>query len=94
MEDYLLTCYTKKFFAFPCPGCGGQRAVLLLSEGNLKESFLMYPGLYPLLIFLLLLLVNRIYPFKNYHKWITPLAFLTTITIVVSYGYKLYHLYF
>lgn len=37
-------CYVKKLTGFPCPGCGGTRAVSALFSGNLIQSFLYHPA--------------------------------------------------
>jgi hypothetical protein len=48
VEDYLLTCPSKHFFHVDCPGCGLQRSVLALFEGDLVKSFQLYPATIPI----------------------------------------------
>lgn len=55
LEEHILTCPIKEVTGVECPGCGMQRASILLLRGELAESFLMYPPLIPVLITLLLL---------------------------------------
>lgn len=40
----LFTCRFYKVCGFPCPGCGGTRAVHQLFLGNLIESFFYHPA--------------------------------------------------
>ena len=57
----MLNCHFKKYTGLDCPGCGAQRSLLLLSKGEIAESFLMFPALIPLLctfVFLLIHLIN------------------------------------
>ena len=46
----MLPCAYKELFGIDCPTCGAQRSLLLLVEGNLKDSFLIYPPLIPVLV--------------------------------------------
>ena len=46
----MLPCAYKEILGIDCPTCGAQRSLLLLIEGNFKDSFLLYPPLIPVLI--------------------------------------------
>jgi len=62
MENYLLPCAYKSLFGIDCPICGFQRALVLLLNGNIKQSFFVYPPLIPslfLIIIFALYLLNR-----------------------------------
>lgn len=89
MEEYMLPCLTKKYFGIDCFGCGLQRSVVLLLQGDIKNSFIMYPALYPLLLFFALLIVKHFDKSRDYHKIIVAVGILTGITMFVSYFYKL-----
>ncbi|WP_443901185.1 DUF2752 domain-containing protein, partial [Odoribacter laneus] len=51
LEAHQLSCWIKSVIGIECPGCGMQRAVLLLIKGEFLASFRIYPGLFPLLLF-------------------------------------------
>ena len=53
MDNYLLPCGYKSLFGIDCPICGFQRALVLLLHGNIKQSFFMYPPLFPVLFLLM-----------------------------------------
>ena len=88
MEKYMLPCLHKKLFGFDCPGCGGQRALVMLLHGDLTEAFFMYPAIYPLVLLGLSILVNLISPFKYYGKTVSTLTIISIATIVISYIFK------
>jgi len=46
----MLPCINKKYLGFECMGCGIQRSVVLLLNGEFIEAFYMYPGIYPLIV--------------------------------------------
>ena len=89
MEEYMLPCLTKQFFQFPCPGCGSQRATLLLFQADFKGAFLMFPAIYPLIIFGLLIFINFVRPIKLYSKLVSSLAYISVITVLVNYFIKI-----
>ena len=51
IDDFMLTCPSKKYLGVECLGCGAQRAVVLVFEGKFSEAFQMYPAVYTLLLF-------------------------------------------
>lgn len=52
MGEYF-ACTFYRVCGFPCPGCGGTRAVYQLFSGNLWESFLYHPAvLYTIISYL------------------------------------------
>jgi len=91
MEEYMLPCITKQLFHFPCPGCGGQRAFLLLLQADFKAAFLMYPAIYPLVFFAVVVIANYIKPIKIYSKLVSYFAFISVGTILISYGIKIFY---
>ncbi|MGO2402360.1 DUF2752 domain-containing protein [Mesonia sp.] len=91
MEEYMLPCITKQIFHFPCPGCGGQRAFLMLVQADFKGAFLMYPAIYPLVLFALLIFINYLKPFKEYSKTVSYVASISVFSVLISYGIKIFH---
>ncbi|MBW2961351.1 DUF2752 domain-containing protein [Mesonia sp. JHPTF-M18] len=88
MEKYMLTCLHKKIFGFECPGCGGQRAFLMLIKGDFVDAFLMYPAIYPLVLLALSIFTNLLFPLKYYSKLVSILTIVSITTIVISYILK------
>lgn len=89
MEDYLLPCINKSILGFDCPGCGIQRACLLILKGEFYKAFLMYPAIYTLLLFFSTTLFHLIDKKRNYLKPIKYLAILNGIIISSTYIYKI-----
>ncbi len=86
----MIPCLFLKFTGIPCPGCGGQRSLLHLLQGDFSEAFLLYPAIYPLFIFGLLLLTNMIKPFKQYASWISTSGYFSVGVVLIHYGFKLF----
>jgi len=84
----MLPCLHKKLFGFDCPGCGGQRALVMLLKGDFTEAFFMYPAIYPLTILAISMGVNLFFPIKNYSKIVTFLGAFSVATILISYCIK------
>lgn len=89
LENYMLPCLTKTFFGFECPGCGAQRALHFLFNGELLMAFKMYPAIYTLIPLFLVIGINIFFNFKYASKIISVLAMISAIIIIISYIYKL-----
>ncbi len=72
-----------------CPGCGLQRSLLLIGKGEFVAAFKMYPAIYPLLSFILFLVLSTFINFKHATNIKMYLAVLTIATIIISYIIKL-----
>tara|TARA_R110002050_G_scaffold267266_2_gene408900 strand:+ start:53099 stop:53398 length:300 start_codon:yes stop_codon:yes gene_type:complete len=88
IEDYMLPCFSKKIFGLDCPGCGIQRAVALIFQGDFIAAFKMYPAIYALLLLLGFLLVDNFYPMKFANKIIITLTTITVVLILINYILK------
>lgn len=91
MEEHMLPCINKQLFGIECPGCGTQRAIVLLMEGEFYEALKMYPAIYTLLLFFVVLGLHFIDKSRNYTKWIASLAIINGIIIISSYLIKMYN---
>lgn len=89
MEEHMLPCLSKKLFGVDCFGCGIQRAVALLLQGEFEAAFYMYPAIYTLILFFLFIGISLIDKSRSYHKLIVFLGVITAFTMVFSYFYKL-----
>lgn len=87
-EDYMLPCMNKSLFGIDCMGCGTQRALILLSKGEFKEAFYMFPAIYTTILLFLFLGLHFIDKSRNYHKLIITMAILNAVIMVISYIYK------
>ena len=88
-EDFMIPCLNKQLLGFECLGCGGQRALSLLFQGEFVAAFKMYPAIYSLVLFALFIIINLFYKFKNDEKVKIFLVVLNLTIIIVSYIYKL-----
>ena len=88
-EDYMIPCLNKKLFGFECLGCGLQRSVSLLFQGDFIAAFKMYPAVFTLIPLFILIGINIFYKFKNANRIINILAIATVSIIMVSYIIKL-----
>lgn len=89
LEAHQLPCWFRSITGMECPGCGFQRALLLLLKGEVKASFLAYPALIPLLFFLLIAVLNMSGMKKIKGAWIKSTGFACLAIILVSYLLKL-----
>lgn len=93
MEEFLLPCLNKELFGMDCYGCGGQRSLVLLLNGEFSAAFRMFPAIYPLLFLLGFVLVNLFFKFKFDHIVKIGLILLTAGVIFINYAIKMYHFF-
>ncbi len=87
-EDYMFPCFWKKNFNFECFGCGMQRSVALILDGEFIAAFYMYPAIYTAIILFGFLLVHIKYQFRNGHKILLCLFIINVILIITNYILK------
>ncbi|MET3036301.1 DUF2752 domain-containing protein [Chryseobacterium sp. NRRL B-14859] len=90
IEDFMLTCPSKKYLGVECLGCGAQRAIMLVFEGKFYEAFQMYPAVYTLLLFFFILGLSRIDKKRKYGSALWALIVINLVIMIVSYVYKHY----
>lgn len=88
LEDYMLPCLNKRILGVECPGCGLQRAVSLLLEGDFVGAFYMYPAIYPIFFLLSFLLADTFYTFKYSNKITISLLITSVLFILTNYILK------
>lgn len=91
LRDYLLDCPFKKNFGIECFGCGFQRSVVLLFEGQFLESIKMYPATIPIFILWLFVILHLVFKFEKGAKVILFLFITSTTIIVTNYLLKLFY---
>lgn len=90
IEDFMLTCPSKKFLGVECLGCGAQRAIVLVFQGRFSEAFQMYPAVYTLLLLFLIIILSFIDKKRKYSTIIMGLIVLNLVIAIISYVYKHY----
>ena len=89
ISAYMIPCLNKKLLGFECLGCGLQRSVYALSQGDLLLAFKMYPAVYPLSVLFIALAANIFFNFRNSNRIINILAIVSVATILIQYILKL-----
>lgn len=87
-EDYMLPCLNKKMFGLDCMGCGMQRSIALIANGDFIEAFYMYPAIYSLVALLGVIFINYFKNFKHAYKIIIILAVINAFIILGNFIYK------
>jgi|SRR6056297_1123375 len=88
IESFMLPCFTKQLWGFDCPGCGMQRAILFLFNGEFLAAFNMYPAIYPMLLLFAFLIMDKILTIKYAIKIINVLIVTTVAFILTNYIFK------
>jgi hypothetical protein len=83
----MLPCPVKQTIGFNCPGCGMQRAIIELLQGNIIESFQSYPALLPLIAMFIFLALHLKFDYKH-GALILKIAFIIN-AIIISLNYIL-----
>ncbi|MDR5592032.1 DUF2752 domain-containing protein [Christiangramia sp. SM2212] len=89
----MFPCLNKTVLGIECTGCGGQRAALLLFQGNFREAFFMYPAIYSLALLFIFLLVNLFIKFKHDFSIKMGLIILNAVVIAGAYIFKMIHIF-
>ncbi|WP_316932002.1 DUF2752 domain-containing protein [Bizionia psychrotolerans] len=85
----MLPCFNKQILGFDCMGCGLQRSVALIYNGELLAAFKMYPAIYPLILLFIFIGLNIFFKFQHSNKIINTLAIVTISVIIGSFTLKL-----
>ena len=89
LQDHMLPCVTKQVLGFDCPGCGLQRSVFLLIQGDLAGAFYMYPAIFALIPLALALITNTFLNLKYANFLIITLSISSVAMILINYIFKL-----
>ncbi|WP_026755648.1 DUF2752 domain-containing protein [Sediminibacter sp. Hel_I_10] len=87
-EDYMLPCLNKKLFGLDCMGCGMQRSLAFILNGDFIAAFHMYPAIYSLAALLGVITLNYFKNFKYAYNIIIILAVVNVILILGNFIYK------
>jgi len=84
----MLPCLNKRLFGVECMGCGLQRALALIFQGEFTAAFNMYPAVYSLVALFIIIAINAFKNFKNANKIILILFILNVIIITSAFIIK------
>jgi hypothetical protein len=88
----MLPCLFKKLFGIECLGCGFQRALFLLFQGDFFAAFKMYPALYSTLLFFGFGALYFLHKSKNNQNLVWISAVINGLFMIGGYYFK--HFYF
>jgi hypothetical protein len=86
LAENMQPCYFRQLSGHDCPGCGFQRGLLLLLQGDLSASISMYPALLLMIFMFLFLIAHLIFRFKHGG---TILLYTFIVVVSVSSGFAL-----
>ncbi|GGW31311.1 DUF2752 domain-containing protein [Arenibacter certesii] len=89
LENYMLPCLNKEIFGIDCPGCGIQRAISFILEGNFISAFRMFPAIYTIILLIAFLGFSLFFEVKNSFKIKIYLLYLNAGIIIISYIIKM-----
>lgn len=89
IENYMIPCMNKKLFGLECLGCGTQRAVFFILNGEFNKAFYQFPAIYTTLLLFGFLGLHLLDKSRNYHKIIIGLAITNAVIMIIAYIYKL-----
>jgi len=87
----MIPCFSKKLFGIDCPGCGMQRSLVLVLEGDFGAAFAMFPAIYTTIPLFLFIGIHLIDKKRDYSKIIIPFAIVNAVIMIIAYLYKLTH---
>lgn len=90
LEDYMLPCLNKELLGVECPGCGMQRAIGLLLQGDFIGAFYMYPAIYTLMLLFGFLLADQFFRFRHANKINILLMISSVVLILVNFVMKFF----
>mgnify|MGYP000577582123 FL=1 len=91
LDDFMLPCLNKTLFGVDCLGCGIQRSISLIFQGQFVAAYKMYPAIFTLFVLAIFLIFNLFIKFKHDYKIKMGLIILNVIIVVISYLFKITH---
>ncbi len=89
LQHHMLTCPSKKLLYIDCPGCGLQRSVIALLNGDVHTSWNLYPPTLFVLPTLIFLALHLSFDFRHGAFVLKCLYIVTTIAVIANYIYKI-----
>lgn len=89
LSHNLISCPFKSCTGIDCPGCGLQRSVVKLLEGDISASVDQHPAGIPMLFMIVFLLLHLKFDFKHGAKILTYTFAFSTLITLINYCYKI-----
>src|SRR6187402_665527 len=92
LQNHLITCPFKYITGIDCPGCGFQRSVLALLQGDFEDSFALYPPTIPILLAFIYLFADKRFTLDNSRNGVKKAVYLVVGSfMLISYCIKMYY---
>ncbi len=89
LKDYMLPCLSKQILGVECPGCGMQRSVAFLLQGEFLAAFKMYPAIYTIIGLFGFLAFDYFMKVKYANKISITLMIASVLLILTNFILKL-----
>ena len=90
---WMLPCMYKKYLGLECPGCGFQRALILLFKGEFMASLKMYPPLIPILSMIAMLCYHLKFKPSNGASLLKYMFIFNSIIVLINFIIKLTYIH-
>lgn len=84
----MLPCFSKQIFGVDCPGCGLQRSIAFLFQGDFVAAWGMYPALFTIIPLFGFLAADQLYKIKHATKFVNTLMIASVVLILTNYILK------
>ena len=85
LQDHMLPCVSKQVFGVECPGCGLQRSIAFLINGDFIAAFQMYPAIFTLIPLIMIVVINKLVPFKYAQRLTIYLSISSVALILINF---------
>lgn len=86
----MIPCSWKETFGVECMTCGAQRSAGLFFNGQLYDSFILFPALIPLAFTFIFATLHLYFKFKHGSKIIVYSFSISAFLIVTNFLYKIF----
>lgn len=94
LQNHLIPCPFKYLTGIDCPGCGFQRSILALGQGDLDKSLALYPPAIPLLLFFVYGIADKYFKLDSSKNIVKKTLFMIVGSIILtSYCIKMWELF-
>ncbi len=88
LEEYMMPCLSKSVWGVDCPGCGLQRSVAFLFQGEFAAAWDMWPAIYTIIPLFVFIFTDVFIKIKNINSIIIILSIASVILILTNYILK------
>ena len=90
LQNHLIPCPFKALTGIDCPGCGFQRSLMALFQGDFLKSWSIYPPTIPILLLFSIVAILYRFPIKNNHLAMKVLIIIVGNFVMISYFIKMF----